>query len=176
MTLPAAFRALRASGAPAPAFCRRLTSPPAVPPLSPVAADGAAAAVDAAPGAASNVEPWVRGQPMRLLASILLRQPKLTMRHDDLLDAAFTTGMFKSRRHIKHSLKMMKSVKRVGVSCQGVEHVGSSKRVFHVTLFPKARKLYTSYMKHHQAQGDQTAQQGAPADGAPQGRGLTDAL
>lgn len=55
-------------------------------------------------------------------------------------------GLFNSRRHFKHCLKMMKQMHRVRVRCTGPEYPGASRRGFVVELTRRGDKVYKHYL------------------------------
>lgn len=91
-----------------------------------------------------NVRPdaWTIGQPTRMIAHKLLEKEKFTCGLLELWEEVEETGMFKSKRHFKHCLKLLKSRQRVDVMCIGPERVGSAKLKFSARLTRRGARTY----------------------------------
>lgn len=85
------------------------------------------------------------GMPTRMIAHVLLQRERPVMEHSDLFQEANASGMFRSHRHFKHCLKMMKHQKRVHIVCLGPERVGSPNRRFAVSLTKRGVHAYSWY-------------------------------
>lgn len=112
----------------------------------------ATAAAAATAGAAARVSVRalrdVRGvvnMPTRAIAAVLL-QTRRPIPHEELYDRANEYGLFNSRRHFKHCLKMMKGQDRVRVICDGPRYPGASRRAFSVELTRRGDAIYTRYL------------------------------
>lgn len=92
-------------------------------------------------------EAWVNGMPTRLIAQVLLCKSRCMADHRELFEEISTSGMFKSRRHFKHCLKLMKLSKRLDIICLGPEKVGKSRRKFAVKLTARGERIYTCYRR-----------------------------
>lgn len=64
-------------------------------------------------------EAWVEGKPTRAIASKLLDMPDHMAESHALYAKVNRSGLFRSRRHFKHCVKLMRSMKRVDMVCHG---------------------------------------------------------
>lgn len=83
--------------------------------------------------------------PTRAIAAVLLKEGG-PVRHEELYERSAEYGLFNSRRHFKHCLKMMKLQKRVQNICLGPSYPGSSRNAFSVTLTKRGQTVYTRYL------------------------------
>lgn len=88
---------------------------------------------------------WVRGMPTRQIANVLLQQERHMMDYELLYGEVEKSGLFRSKRHFKHCLRMLKGQDRVQVICRGPEKAGSAKRLFSVKLTRRGGNIYTRY-------------------------------
>lgn len=88
---------------------------------------------------------WVHNMPTRQIANVLLQQDRQMMDYDLLYGAVEQSGLFRSKRHFKHCLRMLKQQNRVQVICRGPEKAGSAKRLFSVKLTRRGCTIYTRY-------------------------------
>jgi len=106
-------------------------------------------AVRAARGthAALRNELGVVNMPSRAIAAVLLRA-KAAVGHDELYNLAceYDATMFKSKRHFKHCLKMMKNSERIRIRSVGPQYPGASKLGFVVELTRRGTVAYTRYL------------------------------
>lgn len=127
--------------------------------------------------AATKIVPerWVNGMPSRLIAQLLLGKSRHMADHKELFEETSSTGLFKSRRHFKHCLKLMKCSKRVDIICLGPERVGSSHRKFSVKLTTRGARIYSSYRQWPGPKESSTNQSNSNESDASS-RGLADVL
>lgn len=92
-----------------------------------------------------NAARGVVNMPSRAIAAVLLKA-KSPMPRDELFEQASEYGMFNSKRHFKHVLKMMKKQNRIRMLCKGPEYPGSSKLAFEVALTRRGDTIYTRYL------------------------------
>lgn len=87
----------------------------------------------------------VVNMPTRAIAAVLLKDGA-PVKHDELYERSAEYGLFNSKRHFKHCLKMMKLQKRVQSICLGPSYPGSSRNAFSVTLTKRGQTVYTRYL------------------------------
>lgn len=87
----------------------------------------------------------VVNMPTRAIAAVLLKN-RVPVPHDELYELSDEYGLFKSKRHFKHCLKMMKQQDRVQVICNGPEYPGASRLSFSVKLTRRGDAIYTRYL------------------------------
>lgn len=97
-------------------------------------------------------EAWTIGQPTRMIAHKLLEKEKFACGLRELWEEAEQTGMFKSKRHFKHCLKLLKSRQRVDVTCLGPERVGSAKLKFSARLTRRGARTYLWFRQSYRNQ------------------------
>lgn len=120
----------------------------------------AATAATQAAAQSMRISPfWVREMPTRQIAHVLLQQERNIMGHDTLFSEVEKSGLFRSRRHFKHCLRMLKDQKRARVICQGPERAGSAKRLFAVQLTRRGATIYHRYSKDEGKGGKQEKQE-----------------
>lgn len=64
-------------------------------------------------------EPWVDGKPTRAIASKLLDMPDYMAESHALYARVFPSGLFRSRRHFKRCVKILRAMNRVDMVCHG---------------------------------------------------------
>lgn len=96
----------------------------------------------------------------------------------ELYDELIDTGMFRSKRHFKHCLKLMKSKNRVQIVCQGPTEIGSPNLKFAVKLTGKGQRTYLFFRNSYRNKAARLAAEQASGEGAASTKpaGLTDAL
>lgn len=115
---------------------------------------------------------WTSGQPTRYIAHKLLDRDRAMCGLRELYEEVMDSGMFRSKRHFKQCLKMMKCKNRVQIICLGPVAIGSPNLKFAVKLTGKGQRTYLFYRNHYRAR---VAVEGeGDNDGKPSG--LTDAL
>ena len=87
----------------------------------------------------------ILNMPTRAIAAVLLRHSR-PMKHGDLCTEASEYGLFRSKRHFKHVLKMMKLQRRIKVSSMGPAFPRSPKLAFSVNLTKRGEAIYTRYL------------------------------
>lgn len=105
--------------------------------------------------------------PTRAIAAVLLRARGAPVTPEELYTQSNEYGLFNSKRHFKHCLKMMKGMKRVQVKSMGPQYPGASRLQFSVYLTRRGTAAYTRYL------GETPP---LPADHIVDSPGLTDAL
>lgn len=117
---------------------------------------------------------WTLRQPTRMIAHKLLDRDKhmlsMTELYDDLSNSC---DLFRSRRHFKHCLKLMRAKNRVQVICLGPESIGSSVLKFAVKLTGQGQRTYLWFRQGHRAWASKQITDGTTTG---TGGGLTDAL
>lgn len=106
-------------------------------------------AVRAARGTAGALrsELGVVNMPSRAIAAVLLRA-KSAVGHDELynLSCEYDSDMFRSKRHFKHCLRMMKTSERIRIRSVGPQYPGASKLGFVVELTRRGTAAYSKYL------------------------------
>lgn len=64
-------------------------------------------------------EPWVDGKPTRAIASKLLDMPDYMAESHALYAQVIPSGLFRSRRHFKQCVKILRAMNRVDMVCHG---------------------------------------------------------
>ncbi len=105
--------------------------------------------------------------PTRAIAAVLLRARGSPVTPDDLYAQSNEYGLFNSKRHFKHCLKMMKNMERVRVKSLGPQYPGASKLQFGVELTRRGTQAYTRYLGENPP---------LPPDYTTDSPGLADAL
>lgn len=91
------------------------------------------------------------------------------MDYDKLYGELEPSGLFRSKRHFKHCLRMLRTQQRVAMVCKGPERAGSARRSFAVKLTRRGSSIYSRY------RDIDNAEEGEDGNGAGSG-GLADAL
>lgn len=92
---------------------------------------------------------WIQDLPTRAIADSLLGKEQYLFSHEKLYEEVNESGLFRSHRHFKHCLKMMRTQNRVKIVCNGPERIASAKLAFSVKLTAKGRSVYRYYREQH---------------------------
>lgn len=131
--------------------------------------EGHAAIIEEMDNSDVNLRPdaWTIGQPTRMIVHKLLEKEKFTHGLRELWEEVEQTGMFKSKRHFKHCLKILKSRQRVDVICLGPQRVGSAKLKFSARLTRRGARTYLWFRQSYRNQlAKKLADANSPSDAA----------